>query len=255
MTTELEQYQIQLEQVELALAQAPGDPELEALKEDLLQVIELSKSLEEQEEEKKQEHAKKKVEEVKSERDKLIEKYGQPGQKVLAPWSKDGHYYRAVVEEVLPGSNSVAITFPEYGEKDLCKLEDILPDDLADAEESNKNKKDGGGGKLESHLKNTGRKDWLQADKEKRKFKKEKKAAKLQAAIEAGETSKKGWQSFQKSKKAKSGKVKKVGQDIDRSMFAAPENAMSSVFGSELVMTKAQKSAKYNARSLIPKQY
>ena len=186
MTTELEQYQIQLEQVELALSQDQGNEELKALKEDLLQVIELAQDLEEAE---KQENTKKlaeKTETKDTERDKLVNKW-QPGQKVLAPWSKDGHFYRAVIDEVLPGSTTVAVTFPDYNEKDLCSLNDLLPDDLASQEDESNNTgklSKEAGGKLESHLKKTGRKDWLQAEKEKRAYKKEKKAAKLKKRCE-----------------------------------------------------------------------
>merc|ERR1712066_663441 len=249
MTTELEQYQIQLEQVELALSQDQGNEELKALKEDLLQVIELAQDLEEAEKQEKSKKLAEKTETKDTERDKLVNKW-QPGKKVLAPWSKDGHFYRAVVDEVLPGSTTVAVTFPDYGEKDLCKLEDLLPDDLAKEDPKD------AGGKLESHLKKTGRKDWLTAEKEKRAFKKEKKAAKLKAQIEMGENSKKGWQNFQKTKKSNSGRVGKVGKkDKKQSMFATPDNWKSAVWGSEQKKTEAQKAATYNARSLIPKQF
>jgi len=258
MTTELEQYQIQLEQVELALSQDHGNEELQALKEDLIQVIQLAEDLESAEKEEKIKKLQAKDTTKDSDRDKLVNTFGVPGQRVLAPWSKDGHYYRAIVDEVLPGSTTVAVTFPEYGEKDLCSLGDLLPDDLAkEGEESlavGKLSKEAGG-KLESHLKKSGRKDWLQAEKEKRAFKKEKKAGKLKAAIEMGENSKKGWQNFQKTKKSNSGKISKVGKtDKKASMFATPDNWKSAVWGSEQKKTKAQESATYNARSLIPKQ-
>merc|ERR1711879_1010233 len=94
--------------------------------------------------------------------------------------------------------------------------------------------RDAGGGKLESHLKKAGRKDWLNAEKEKRAFKKEKKAAKLKAQIEMGENSKKGWQDFQKTKKSASGRVSKVGKrDKKASMFATPENWKSACWNGE----------------------
>merc|ERR1712168_601639 len=248
MATELESYEIQLEQVDLALSQDLENEELLALKEDLLQVINLTKQLESEQKEQVKQKAQQKSDKQTTESDKLKATY-LPGQSCLAPWSKDGHYYRCVIDELLPGSTTVAVTFSDYNEKDLCKLEDLLPDTI-----TNDDAPGSTGGKMKSALKNAGRKDWLQADKEKRKFKKEKKAAKLQEAIQAGETAKQGCQNFRKSKKARSGKIKKVGKDIDRSMFVSPENAMSSFFGSELTMTKPQKAAVYNARSLIPKQ-
>ena len=71
-----------------------------------------------------------------------------------------------------------------------------------------------------------------------------------------GENSKKGWQNFQKSKKSASGRIGKVGKkDKKASMFATPDNWQSSVWGTEQKKTEAQKTAKYNARSLIPKQF
>jgi len=259
MTTELEQYQIQLEQVELALSQDQSNTELQALKEDLLQVIQLAEDLEDAEQQEKSKKLEQKTNTKDSEKDKFVNDFGQPGQRVLAPWSKDGHYYRAIVDEVLPGSSTVAISFPDYGEKDVCSLKDLLPDDLAkegDQELSAGKLTKEAGGKLESHLKKTGRKDWLQAEKEKRAYKKEKKAAKLKAQIEMGENSKKGWQNFQKSKKSASGRIGKVGKkDKKASMFATPDNWQSSVWGTEQKKTEAQKTAKYNARSLIPKQF
>ena len=85
MTTELESYQIQLEQVELALRTDPDDEELLALKEDLLQVIELSEQLEAEEDAKKEEQQQKKATQKVSERDKLIAQYVTFAAKLFLP--------------------------------------------------------------------------------------------------------------------------------------------------------------------------
>lgn len=255
MTTELEQYQIQLDQVELALTQDPEDPELLALKNDLHQVIQLTQDLEDEKETKKEDRiAEKEVKKV-TEKEK-IQSVFKEGARVLAPWSKDGHYYHAIVEEVLPGSSTVAISFPEYGEKDICKFEDLLPDEIAEAEARNLSGQSiqgsSTGGKLESTLKSTGRRDWLEAEKEKRAYKKEKKAAKLKADIEMGEKAKDNWQNFMKGKKkgkknqritGKSGNLYK-----EKSYFATPDCPATSIFAKERQMTKSGTNALYNSR-------
>lgn len=257
MATEIETYQIQLDQVELALTQDPDDAELLALKADLLEVIKLSTELEDDKEIKKLQKANDKKEKNISEKDRLDSKFVE-GAKVLAPWSKDGHYYHAVIDEILPGSTTIAISFPEYGEKDICKYEDLLPDDAADNEiketKSYQNTVQHAkvGGKLESTLRTAGRKDWLEAEKEKRAYKKEKKAAKLKADIEMGEKAKDNWQSFMKGKKKgkKNPRVSGASGMLYnvKSHFATPDDPGTQIFVQERKMTKSGINASYNSR-------
>ena len=255
MASELEQYQIQLEQVELALTQDPEDEELLALKEDLLQVIKLTQELDDKKETKRSDKQLEKEIKKSNEKEKIWSEF-TPGARVLAPWSKDGHYYHAIIDEILPGSSTVAISFPQYGEKDICTFEDLLPDDIAKAEArqlaGQSIQGTSTGGKLESTLKTTGRRDWLEAEKEKRAYKKEKKAAKLKADIEAGEKAKDNWQAFMKSKK-KGKKNPKItgatGRLFDnKSMFATPDDPAIQVFSRKKEMTKSGINASYNSR-------
>lgn len=257
MTSELEQYQIQLDQVELALTQDPEDEELLALKKDLLEVISLSQELENDKEHKKVSKAEERKERKLTEKERLLDGF-QEGQKVLAPWSKDGHYYHAVIDEMLPGSTTVAITFPEYGEKDICKFEDLLPDEVAEKELQDSKSYSTSiqharpGGKLESTLRTAGRRDWIEAEKEKRAYKKEKKAAKLKADIEMGEKAKDNWQNFMKSKKKGKKNPKITGKSgmlyATKSIIATSDCPATSIFAQERKMTKSGINASYNSR-------
>lgn len=116
---ELQSYYIQLEQVNLALSQDPDNAELLKLREDLFQLIDLTKSFLES-----QANANKKAPGEK----KKIPVF-EVGDQCMAKWSGDGVYYQAVVsaKTEVGESTMYSVVFVGYNTVELFKPEDLKP--------------------------------------------------------------------------------------------------------------------------------
>ncbi|KAG8179695.1 hypothetical protein JTE90_025651 [Oedothorax gibbosus] len=198
LSSNLQGYQIQLQQVEAALTTEPDNEELLKLKKDLQEVILLTTDL------------------IKASADKpstsgategSSSNYGIPsrgwkgGDACLAPWSEDGQYYEALIEEVTP-DGQCTVNFVAYGNTDVADIESLRP--LTNE-----------GQLSESATKS--RKQILQAQKEYKKKKAQKKAQRMKQMEEEREKEKNKWHSFNTKALNKKGHIKK-------SIFASPDN-------------------------------
>ncbi|XP_077560017.1 survival of motor neuron-related-splicing factor 30-like [Haemaphysalis longicornis] len=208
----LQNYQIQLQQVEAALTNDPDDRDLLKLKEDLLEVISLtlnliSTSAEESSLDKQSsgEGSKRSSggEGASTSKDESVGWF--PGDKCLALW-KDGQYYDATIDDII-GEGQATVTFTAYGNTIVQKLSQL---------KAHKNKRSmnnviEGGPKTKKQL--------LLAEREYKKKKAQKKAVRLKQIEEDREKEKNKWQEFNSKafSKNKKGQVKK-------SIFASPDN-------------------------------
>ncbi|KAI0244613.1 hypothetical protein L0F63_005922 [Massospora cicadina] len=114
---ELESYNIQLEQVNLALSQDPDNAELLKLREDLFQLIDLTKTFLES-----QASTTKKTPEEK----KKLPVF-EVGDQCMAKWAGDGVYYQAVVsaKTEVGESTMYSVVFVGYNTVELFKPEDL----------------------------------------------------------------------------------------------------------------------------------
>ncbi|XP_077519352.1 survival of motor neuron-related-splicing factor 30 [Amblyomma americanum] len=206
----LQNYQVQLQQVEAALTNDPDDKDLLKLKEDLLEVISLTLNListtEEPSSSEKQDHGegpKHSGGEASSSKDEGVGWF--PGDKCLALW-KDGQYYDATIDDII-GDGQATVTFTAYGNTIVQKLSQL---------KAHKNKRSmnnviEGGPKTKKQL--------LLAEREYKKKKAQKKAVRLKQIEEDREKEKNKWQEFNSKafSKNKKGQVKK-------SIFASPDN-------------------------------
>ncbi|KAI9299181.1 hypothetical protein K502DRAFT_361715 [Neoconidiobolus thromboides FSU 785] len=113
---ELESYNIQLEQVNLAISKDPDNPELENLKKDLIELISLTKSvLDAQTSNVK-----------KTESKKAVPKF-EIGDHCLAKWAEDGEFYEAVVSAKSNESGEVkySVIFVGYNNVEVYSPEDL----------------------------------------------------------------------------------------------------------------------------------
>ncbi|XP_058806233.1 survival of motor neuron-related-splicing factor 30 isoform X1 [Phymastichus coffea] len=117
---DLQNYKLQLQQVEAALTSDPDNQELLKLKIDLEEVIELTQDLiKTQQQEKKPETDEKNPEVIAA----LASKW-KVGDQCMAPWSEDGKYYEATIDSI--GEDGVVnITFNEYKNKDVTMLSQL----------------------------------------------------------------------------------------------------------------------------------
>ncbi|XP_054707314.1 survival of motor neuron-related-splicing factor 30-like [Uloborus diversus] len=198
LSQNLQSYQIQLQQVEAALTNDPDNEELLKLKKDLQEVILLTTDLIAANSEK----AVPAVSLEGSSKDSSILKYWKPGDKCLAPWSEDGQYYEAVIEDITE-NGQCTINFTLYGNTDVSDVEHLRPlgREHGDFPESS----------------SKSRKQIIQAQKEYKKKKAQKKAQRMKQLEEEREKEKLKWHSFNSKAFNKKGHVKK-------SIFASPDN-------------------------------
>ncbi|KAM7292425.1 survival of motor neuron-related-splicing factor 30 [Ixodes scapularis] len=211
----LQNYQIQLQQVEAALTNDPDDKDLLKLKEDLLEVISLTLNLisssgadtasssppGKSDYAGSQKHA---AAESSSTQD--ADNVGWfPGDKCLALW-KDGQYYDATIEDII-GEGQATVTFTAYGNTIVSKLSQLK----AHSNKRSMNNVIEGGPKTKKQL--------LLAEREYKKKKAQKKAVRQKQMEEEREKEKNKWQEFNTKafNKNKKGQVKK-------SIFASPDN-------------------------------
>jgi len=225
---DLASYQLQLQQVEAALLADPESGELLKLKEDLQQVIELTKEL----------VAAQEVEETPAATDDVSYsshsaaaassssasadyhsapsgshqhtqhqpvKHWQVGEQCRAIWPKDGSYYEADITEITT-ENEVTVTFQHNKSQVTTSLSALQLSKL------------GHTGTATS----INKKEQLAKQREYLKKKKAKKAERFKAMDQAREDDKNKWQNFSSKAFGKKGFVKK-------SIFKTPENASGRV--------------------------
>jgi len=219
----VESYYLQLQQVDAALTTDPINEELLKLKNDLQEVIDLTKELLTQyaSEPSSSTAGASSLEYDDEERDPEDWKVGD---KCLAPWSQDGKFYEAVIEEIQP-DGKVSIGFTAYSHGDVTHVSLIKPvgSDVNVTIPTKKktsptatiivtssaaNKKRGAPESLAE------RKAALLKQKEYLKKRKQKKVARVQAQEADREKDKKRWINFS----AKKGLLVKK-----KSIFASPE--------------------------------
>ncbi|XP_023219778.1 survival of motor neuron-related-splicing factor 30-like [Centruroides sculpturatus] len=198
----IQSYQIQLQQVEAALTTEPESEELLKLKKDLLEVLNLSKELLNANEPdalptSSLHGAKKKA--------RLELSKWNPGDRCLAPWSEDGQFYEATIEEITE-DGQCTVNFHGYGNTEVAlvtQLKTIDKDTLGDDSD--------GGPKSKKQM--------VQAKREYKKKKAQKKAQRMKQIEEEREKEKSKWQQFN----AKAFSKSKKGQ-VKKSIFASPDN-------------------------------
>ncbi|XP_064482352.1 survival of motor neuron-related-splicing factor 30-like [Ornithodoros turicata] len=203
---DLQNYQIQLQQVEAALTNDPNDEDLLKLKEDLLEVINLTLNLISTES--AEPTSSKALDSPRQSSDEggVPDNLGWfPGDKCLALW-KDGKYYDATIEDII-GEGQATVTFTAYGNTIVTKLTQLK----AHSNKRSMNNVIEGGPKTKKQL--------LLAEREYKKKKAQKKAVRMKQQEEDREKEKSKWQEFNSKafNKNKKGQVKK-------SIFASPES-------------------------------
>jgi len=216
--SELSTYQLQLQQVEAALTSDPANSELLKLKTDLEQVINLTKTLIEQqvaksnqnEEEEEEEETAPSSSSASGTRGEFHEeftpvKHWQVGEQCQALWHKDGNYYEATVSEITTDGD-VQVKFRHNGQSGVTSL-GLL-----------KISKHGISGTKTS----SSRKEQQEREREHAKRRKQKKLERFKNLEKEGEKGKNKWQNFSNKAFGKKGFVKK-------SIFKTPENASGRV--------------------------
>ncbi|GFY45261.1 survival of motor neuron-related-splicing factor 30 [Trichonephila inaurata madagascariensis] len=198
LSSNLQSYQIQLQQVEAALTNEPDNEELLKLKKDLQEVIILTTELINANTEKSSSSAGNGA----SNKDSSSSHSWNTGDRCLAPWSEDGQYYEAVIDDITE-DGQCTVSFTAYGNTDVCDAEQLRPLD--------KDHRDFSDGSSKS------RKQLLQAQKDYKKKKAQKKAQRMKQLEEEREKEKVKWHSFNAKAFNKKGHVKK-------SIFASPDN-------------------------------
>ncbi|XP_014206173.1 survival of motor neuron-related-splicing factor 30 [Copidosoma floridanum] len=117
---DLQNYKLQLQQVEAALTSDPDNEELHKLKIDLEEVIELTQDLIKSQQQEKKSDAEQNDPEVIA---ALAEKW-KVGDQCQAPWSEDGKYYEGTIDAINE-DGSVNVTFNEYKNKDVTTLSQL----------------------------------------------------------------------------------------------------------------------------------
>lgn len=228
----LDNYKVQLTQVEAALTLDGENEELLKLKKDLIEVIQLTEDLEE-------------AESSASKKKSNVGRKWKVGDRCLAFNERSNKYDEAVVSDLLPAGETVLVKFDNCDDTDLCQLSSLKPaltPDVPSLEGMTFQK-----GKLIS------KKDKAAQVREYKKKRNLKKKMRLKEKEAESEVSKNKWKDFNKKAFAKSSKGK-----VKKSIFASPEGLDGKVgIGTcgvaDKQMTKYDHGAKYNARHLIPR--
>jgi len=207
LQSSLEGYLLQLQQVEAALTSDPSDEELQKLKTDLTEVIDLTKELLDQQRGTGSSHG----EESQS---------WNVGDKCHAPWSQDGKYYEAVIEEI-HDDGRVSVGFQKYSHGDVTHVSQLKVFDKTYVEPSRDGQPSTSGTTRAAPKESLAeRKRALQKQKEYLKKRKQKKVARVQELDAEREKSKKSWLVFSNKK----GLLNKK-----KSIFASPESVQGRV--------------------------
>jgi len=224
---DLKSYNLQMQQVEAALTSDPGNAELLTLKTDLEQVIELTRTLIEQQkavEAAALEATSGSASATYGEADGDEEeppgssgtksrphdhlqpvKHWQVGEQCQAIWSKNGEYYEATISEI-ENDGQVTVTFEQYGNTGVTTMGLLKISSLG----------------FTASASSANRKEQLAKQREYLKKKKAKKAERYKNMEKEREQEKNKWQNFSTKAFGKKGFVKK-------SIFKTPENATGRV--------------------------
>ncbi|OXA58171.1 survival of motor neuron-related-splicing factor 30 [Folsomia candida] len=207
LQSNLESYNLQLQQVEAALTSDPSNEELLKLKTDLTEVIELTKELFDQQSGPGSSYG----DESRS---------WKVGDRCLAPWSQDGKYYEAVIEEI-HDDGRVSVGFQKYSHGDVTQVSQLKVFDASYIEPSRDGQASTSGtSRIAPKESLAERKQALQKQKEYLKKRKQKKVARVHELEAEREKSKKSWLNFS---------TKKGLLNKKKSIFASPESVQGRV--------------------------
>ncbi|XP_011862014.1 PREDICTED: survival of motor neuron-related-splicing factor 30 isoform X1 [Vollenhovia emeryi] len=205
---DLQNYKLQLQQVEAALTTDPNNEELIKLKFDLKEVIKLTHDLiKSQQQEKRQANGMDAKDPILLA--VLVNKW-KVGDQCMAPWSEDGKYYEATIDTI--GEDGVVnVTFHEYKNTDvtmLSQLKSVAKRPASDWADQKSKKRKMQAATVAGSDPNKQR-EYL-------KKKKQRKLQRFKELEEERELEKNKWLAFT-NKSSKKGVIKK-------SIFATPEN-------------------------------
>lgn len=128
----LQEYQIQLEQVELTLKNDPENEEVLKLKADLLEVIKLTEELigetaTETDDALSQQANKNKNANTPNKMGICKQIRWKSGDKCLALWREDGQYYPAVIDQIVEEDGSCTVIFDGYSTSEMTQVSLLMP--------------------------------------------------------------------------------------------------------------------------------
>ncbi|XP_046994974.1 survival of motor neuron-related-splicing factor 30 [Schistocerca americana] len=216
----LQNYKLQLQQVEAALTTDPDNEELKKLKVDLEEVIELTRDLIKTQlielKAAQESAASSSIEEAELTAKLLaaeepnvsrivpVRKDWKVGDRCLAIWSGDGQYYEATIEDITEDGDEVSVVFDNYKNSEVTSVA-LLKELKAGAKRPAEDGADSKAKKLA-----------LSKQREYQKKKKQKKLQRYKQLEEEREGEKNKWLAFN-SKTSKKGMTRK-------SIFASPDN-------------------------------
>lgn len=190
----LQEYEIQLEQVEIALKSEPNNEELLKLKADLLEVINLTKELILAEADETQE--------AKVSKGAVLNPsqpiHWKTGDRCMAIWRVDAKYYPATVDQVLDDGTCTVI-FEGYKTTEITQVNQLTPynpNHIYNNSSLYASKSASSGASQVGHKKAFTKKELELKLKEAKKRKKEKFAQKIKLMDELSEREKNRWKSF-----------------------------------------------------------
>jgi len=207
----LDQYKIQLQQVEAALLGEPDSEELKKLKVDLEEIINITQGLLQPASTRGPNSPASSGESDDEAAKSVPFKEWRVGDRCMAVWSKNSQYYPAIIEGISEGKAAVA--FEGYNVTEMNKLVQLRP--YVEQPPAKKYVFDSKG---------RANKAQFQADKEKRRLKAQKKAQRLKQIEEDKESDKRKWKEFATKAAAKS--MKGVKRE---SIFASPDTTKGRV--------------------------
>ncbi|XP_077990396.1 survival of motor neuron-related-splicing factor 30-like [Glandiceps talaboti] len=209
LSSNIQTYAAQLQQVEAALTNDPDNEELLKLKTDLKEVLQLTEDLLE---------AKPSTVDSAEEESSINRPVWHVGSTCQAVYSEDGLYYHAVIDEI-HSDGTVTVTFDSYGNTETVQISTLKAEDSSHGTKRTAS---------EAHLPDTdhpkSKKELIAAQREYKRKKAAKKAQRVKELETQREEEKSKWQDFNSkaSNKTKRGIVKK-------SIFASPESVSGRV--------------------------
>lgn len=211
----LQEYQIQLEQVAIALKSDPENEELLRLSTDLLEVIELTKELLAEESgasESKKDQAKSSIN-------------WKSGQKCMALWRVDGQYYPGTLDQVLEDGTCTVIFDEKAGQNnEISQVSQLKPYDPEAAANMKRGMSNNKSANQVGQKKAFTKKELELKLREAKKRKKEKFAAKIKAQEEISEKGKNQWKNFNSKLSSKTWKGV-----VSKNKFVVPDNHESKI--------------------------
>lgn len=260
----LQEYEIQLEQVEIALKLAPNNEELLKLKADLIEIINLTKELIDTETDENVSLAARNSKNAKATLNLNHSITWKTGERCMAIWRVDAKYYPAVVDQVLDDGTCTVI-FDGYKNTEITQVDQLMPfnnNGLFNTKDFYTNKTTSSGTSQVGHKKAFTKKELELKLKEAKKRKKEKFAQKIKAMEEISEKEKNKWKSFNNKLSAKTwkGVVKKnkfETPDDHESKIGVGTNSLSnrlvSATGTILLPPAANSASAAASASLVSK--